>query len=94
MPVLARYWRRVLGEPWLVAVAAIDYPDCARVVAELQSGGMAAKTVRNIRDVLRLIFKLAVRWGALKSNPVEDVPVGEARADGVPRARADHGTRP
>ena len=57
-------------------IAAIDYPTVLAFVAELQSGGMAAKTVRNIRDVLRLIFKLAVRSGALKSNPVEDVPVG------------------
>jgi integrase len=45
-------------------------------VAALREGGVADKTIRNIRDVLRLIFKLAVRSGALKTNPVEDVPVG------------------
>ena len=56
-------------------ISAIDYPTVLTFVAELRQAGVAAKTVRNIRDVLRSIFKLAVRSGALKSNPVVDVPV-------------------
>lgn len=57
-------------------ISAIDYPTVLAFVAELREAGVAAKTVRNIRDVLRLILKLAVRSGALKTNPVEDVSVG------------------
>ncbi len=60
-------------------IAAIDYPTVLAYVAELRDAGTAPKTVRNIRDVMRMIFKLAVRSGALKSNPVEDVPVGQTQ---------------
>ncbi len=56
-------------------IGSIDYPTVLTFIAELRQAGVAAKTVRNIRDVLRSIFKLAVRSGALKSNPVVDVPV-------------------
>src|SRR5262249_51845877 len=56
-------------------ISAIDYPTVLTLVADLRQAGVAAKTVRNIRDVMRSIFKLAVRSGALKSNPVVDVPV-------------------
>lgn len=56
-------------------ISAIDYRTVLTFVAELRQSGVAAKTVRKIRDVLRSIFKLAVRSGALKSNPVVDVPV-------------------
>lgn len=57
------------------AIATIDYPTVLSFVAELRKAGVAVKTVRNIRDVMRMIFKLAVRSGALKTNPVIDVPV-------------------
>ena len=56
-------------------IGAIDYPVVLAYIGELQAAGVAPKTVRNIRDVLRMIFKLAVRSGALKSNPVVDVSV-------------------
>ena len=65
-------------------IAAIDYPTVLTFVAELRQADVAAKTVRNIRDVMRSIFKLAVRSGALKSNPVVDVPVARtSRAEMV-----------
>ncbi len=60
-------------------IAAIDYPTVLAYVAELRAAGVAPKTIRNIRDVMRLIFKLAIRSGALKSNPVEDVAVGQTQ---------------
>lgn len=56
-------------------VAAIDYPMVLGFIADLQRSGVAAKTVRNIRDVLRMIMRLAVRSGAIKSNPVVDIAV-------------------
>jgi len=58
-----------------VPIAAIDYPTVLAFVAELSEAGCAAKTVRNVRDVLRLIFQIAVRAGAIKSNPVVDIKV-------------------
>jgi integrase len=57
------------------AIGAIDYPCVLVYIAGLQRAGVAPKTVRNIRDVLRLILAMAVRAGALKSNPVTDVEV-------------------
>ncbi len=60
-------------------IGSMDYPIVLAYVAQLREAGAAPKTVRNIRDVMRMIFKLAVRSGALKSNPVEDVPVGQTQ---------------
>lgn len=42
-------------------------------VGGLQRQGLGVGTVRNIRDVLRLVLGLAVRSGALKVNPVTDI---------------------
>jgi hypothetical protein len=56
-------------------IAAIDYPRVLAFVADLQRAGVGAGTIRNIRDVLRLVLAFAVRSGALKSNPVADVEV-------------------
>lgn len=65
-------------------IAAIDYPAVLSFVAELRDAGCAAKTVRNVRDVMRLIFQLAVRSGAIKTNPVVDVKVARtSRAEMV-----------
>ena len=47
-------------------IGSIDYPCVLAFVGEMQRDGVAAGTVRNIRDVLRLVFRLAVRSGALK----------------------------
>lgn len=63
-------------------IASIDYPAVLAFVTDLQSRGLGPKTVRNVRDVLRLVLGLAVKSGALKSNPVTDVEVGRtARAE-------------
>jgi len=40
-------------------------------MADLTSTGAGAGTVRNVRDVLRLVLELARRSGAIKVNPVE-----------------------
>ena len=60
-------------------IASIDYPCVLAFVGGLQRHGLGAGTVRNIRDVLRLVLGLAVKSGALKANPVTDVEV--ARTD-------------
>ena len=52
-------------------VNRIDHPTVVRLIAELNSSGAGAGTVRNIRDVLRLILEFARRSGAIKVNPVE-----------------------
>jgi integrase len=59
-------------------IGAIDYPCALAYISELQHRGVAPKTVRNIRDVLRLIVGMAVKSGAIKSNPVTGVEVGRA----------------
>jgi integrase len=56
-------------------LASIDYPCVLAFVGGLQRAGLGAGTVRNIRDVLRLILGLAVKSGALKANPVTEVEV-------------------
>jgi integrase len=58
-----------------VPIGAIDYPLVLAFVADLQREGVGAGTIRNIRDVLRLVLGLAVKSGALKANPVSDVEV-------------------
>lgn len=52
-------------------VNRIDHPTVVALIAELTSNGAGAGTVRNIRDVLRLVLELARRSGAIKVNPVE-----------------------
>jgi len=52
-------------------VNRIDHPTVVALIAELTSSGAGAGTVRNIRDVLRLVLELARRSGASKVNPVE-----------------------
>jgi integrase len=44
-------------------------------VGQMQQAGAGTGTIRNVRDVLRLVLGLAVKSGALKSNPVHDVEV-------------------
>ena len=53
-------------------VYRIDHPTVVALLAELTSEGASAGTVRNVRDVLRLILELARRSGAIKVNPVEE----------------------
>jgi len=44
-------------------------------INELQRVELGAGTVRNVRDVMRLVLSLAVKSGSLKANPVTDIPV-------------------
>lgn len=52
-------------------VNRMDHPTVVALLAELTSTGAGAGTVRNVRDVLRLVLELARRSGAIKVNPVE-----------------------
>jgi integrase len=63
-------------------VYRIDHPTVVALMAELTSNGAGAGTVRNVRDVLRLVLELARRSGAIKVNPVEG-----AKAPKKPPAR-------
>ncbi len=56
-------------------LGAIDYPTVFAFVGQMQQAGCGTGTIRNVRDVLRLVLGLAVKSGALKSNPVHDVEV-------------------
>ena len=55
------------------AIGSIDHPEVLGFLSQLSAAGKGAGTIRNIRDVMRLVFKLAVRSGALKTNPVEGI---------------------
>lgn len=57
-------------------IAAIDYPVVLAFIGDMQRDGVGTGTVRNVRDVLRLVLGLAVKSGALKVNPVREVEVG------------------
>ncbi len=56
-------------------VSRIDHPMVLALMAELTSTGSGAGTVRNVRDVLRLILELTRRSGAIRTNPVEGAKV-------------------
>lgn len=84
-----------------IPINRIDHPTVVALIAELTSTGAGAGTVRNIRDVLRLVLELARRSGAIKVNPVEGVkapkkPLGQMvflNADEI-MTLADEVTRP
>jgi len=52
------------------------------------SGKLAPKTVRSIGSLMRLIFRRAVKWGYLESNPMDfvDLPEGSTRRQEKPRS--------
>ncbi len=54
-------------------IGSIEHPEVLTYLARLSAEGKGAGTVRNIRDVMRLVFKLAVRSGAIKHNPALDI---------------------
>lgn len=65
-------------------IAAIDYTCALAYVSDLQRQEVAAKTIRNIRDVLRLVLNYAIKSGALKANPIAEVEIARTqRADMV-----------
>lgn len=60
------------------SIASIEHPEVLTFLSGLQVAGKGAGTVRNVRDVMRLVFKLAVTSGALKLNPVDGVKAPRA----------------
>jgi integrase len=56
-------------------IVAIDDACALTFVGDLQRDGLGAKTVRNTRDVLRLVLGVAVKSGALKPNPITGIEV-------------------
>ena len=56
-------------------VSRIDHPAVLALIADLTSRGAGAGTIKNVRDVLRLILELARRSGAIRTNPVEGAKV-------------------
>ncbi len=60
-------------------IGAIEYPTVLTFISHLQASGLGAGTIRNIRDVLRLVLQLAVRSEALRSNTVVGVKVAKSR---------------
>lgn len=61
------------------AIGSIDHTEVLAFLSGLTNQGKGAGTVRNIRDVMRLVFKLAVKSGAIKNNPVDDVKAPRAQ---------------
>jgi integrase len=62
-----------------VAIGSIDHPTVLEYLSNLRASGAAPGTVRNVRDVLRLILDLAVRSSAIKTNPVVGVKAPRSR---------------
>jgi integrase len=62
-----------------VPIGSIDHPTVLAFLSELKASGAAAGTIRNVRDVARLIFELAVRSAAIKTNPVKGVKAPRSR---------------
>ena len=57
-------------------LASIDHP--VFFLSDLAADGLGRGTVRNIRDVLRLVLAIAVRSGAIKHNPVLGARLGRS----------------
>jgi integrase len=57
-------------------LSAIDHPCVLAFLSELAVSGLGPGTVRNVRDVFRLVMALAVRAGAIKQNPVLGARLG------------------
>ncbi len=57
-------------------LSAIDHPRVLAYLSDLAASGNGPGTVRNIRDVFRLVMALAVRSGAIKHNPLLGARLG------------------
>jgi integrase len=57
-------------------LSAIDHPRVLAFLSDLAALGHGPGTVRNVRDVFRLVMALAVRSGAIKHNPVLGARLG------------------
>lgn len=61
------------------AIGSIEHPEILTFLSRLSAEGKGAGTVRNIRDVLRLVFALAIRSDAIKVNPAEGIKAPRAQ---------------
>jgi integrase len=65
--------KRVLPVFGEARIAAVEQVDVRRFVAQLARGGDEPGTIRNIFNVLRLVFGAAVASGAIRANPCTGV---------------------
>ena len=90
---VASYLRRWIAPRWgKYPIAELAKPQLRSAMeawlADLsESGKLAPKTVRSIASLMRLIFRRAVKWGYLESNPMDfvDLPQGSTRRQEKPR---------
>ena len=54
-------------------VSEVTYPMLQKFVNDLLNQGLKPKTVKNILDVIKVVFKLALRLGLIKDNPCDFV---------------------
>ena len=73
--ILSKHLMPTFGD---VPLSAIDHPRVLAYLSELAADGLGRGTVRNIRDVLRLVLALAVRSGAIKHNSVLGARIGRS----------------
>ena len=59
-------------------ITRIDHPMVLALLADLSASGAGSGTVRNVRNVLRLVLELARRVGAIRANPVDGARVPKA----------------
>ena len=70
--------RHVLPAFATYPVAAIEHSHVVAYLGDLKDHGLGPGTIRNIRDVLRLVLALAATSGAIKHNPAVGARVGRS----------------
>ncbi len=76
--ILSKHLKPAFGER---RIASISHEEVLTYLSGLSERGAGPGTVRNIRDVLRMVFKLAIRSGAIKTNPATDIKVPRKAAE-------------
>lgn len=74
--ILRRHLVPAFGQ---LPVGRIDHPSVLKHLSRLQASGARPGTIRNVRDVLRMVLRLAQRSGAIKVNPAQEVKVPTSR---------------
>ena len=74
--ILRRHLLSAFGD---LPIGRIDHPSVLARLSEIQGAGAGSGTIRNVRDVLRTIMRLAQRSGAIKVNPAQDAKVPRSR---------------
>ena len=70
-------------------IGSLDHPTVLAFLSDLKAAGAAPGTIRNVRDVARLILDLAVRSGIIKTNPVKGVKAPRSRPNEMVFLNAD-----